>query len=126
MQFFVQGLQDQSRRVQIAAVKAMAGLLRCLASAKDKQSVQHLLAAVLTTTRQCVASGDEDVLPKVFEMLDEVVESPTSVVASCAPQLIMFACEVALNKQFEGSNRHMAIMIIRDIGCERPKLLTKV
>mmetsp|Transcript_7080 Transcript_7080/g.26039 ORF Transcript_7080/g.26039 Transcript_7080/m.26039 type:complete len:1099 (+) Transcript_7080:125-3421(+) len=123
--FFLRGLQDQSRRVQIAAVKAMTGLMRCLAAARDKASVQHLLTAVLTTTRQCVADGDEDILPQVFEMIDEVIESPSSVLSSCAQQLITFAGEVALNRQFEAGNRHMAIMTIRDLGCDRPKLLTK-
>lgn len=57
-------------------------------------------------SRQCLASGDEDVAVIAFEIFDELIESPAPLLGESVRSIVQFSLEVCSSPSLESSTRH--------------------
>lgn len=78
------------------------------------QSLSHLLQvkfrefipSILNVSRQCLASGEEDVAVIAFEIFDELIESPAPLLGESVRSIVQFSLEVCSNPNLESNTRH--------------------
>ena len=72
----------------------------------------ELIPSILNYSRQCLASGDEDIAIIAFEIFDELIESPSPLPGESIKAIVEFSLEISLNTNLQISTRHQAIQII--------------
>ncbi|CAM6083186.1 unnamed protein product [Calypogeia fissa] len=123
---FISGLNDQhSNRVRIAALKAVGALVGYIQTEEEVVMFRELIPPILSVSRHCLESGDEDVAVLAFEIFDELVESPAPLLGPTIPVIVQFALEVCSNKSLEANTRYQAIQIVSWLAKYKPKTLVR-
>ncbi|GLT71068.1 hypothetical protein SLA2020_431100 [Shorea laevis] len=73
---------------------------------------REFIPSILHVSRQCLASGEEDVAVIAFEIFDELIESPAPLLGESVKSIVQFSLEVCSSQNLESSTRHQAIQII--------------
>ncbi|KAK7843352.1 importin-4 [Quercus suber] len=106
-------LQDEtSNRVRVAALKAVGSFLEFTNDGAEVVKFREFIPSILHVSRQCLASGDEDVAVIAFEIFDELIESPAPLLGESIKSIVQFALEVCSSQNLESNTRHQAIQII--------------
>ncbi|XAR49390.1 hypothetical protein NMG60_11032575 [Bertholletia excelsa] len=106
-------LQDEtSNRVRIAALKAVGSFLEFTHDEAEVIKFREFIPSILNVSRQCLASGEEDVAVIAFEIFDELIESPAPLLGESVKAIVQFSLEVCFSQNLESSTRHQAIQII--------------
>eukprot|EP01116_Phalansterium_solitarium_P010141 TRINITY_DN2460_c0_g1_i3.p1 TRINITY_DN2460_c0_g1~~TRINITY_DN2460_c0_g1_i3.p1 ORF type:complete len:1068 (+),score=372.31 TRINITY_DN2460_c0_g1_i3:1435-4638(+) len=91
---FDKGLQDADPRVRLAAMKASGAAVRWLQSESELTAFRALLPAMMHVIRWCLTDDRDQEVIAAFEVFEDLVETPTSVVNTCVPELVRFALEI--------------------------------
>lgn len=106
-------LQDEtSNRVRVAALKAVGSFLEFTNDGPEVVKFREFIPSILNVSRQCLASGEEDVAVIAFEIFDELIESPAPLLGESVKSIVQFALEVCSSQNLESNTRHQAIQII--------------
>lgn len=106
-------LEDEtSSRVRVAALKAVGSFLECINNESEVIRFREFIPSILKVSRQCLASGEEDVAVIAFEIFDELIESPAPLLGESVKSIVQFSLEVCSNLNLESNTRHQAIQII--------------
>ncbi|KAI3702096.1 hypothetical protein L6452_27769 [Arctium lappa] len=106
-------LQDEtSNGVRVAALKAVGSFIEFTYDASEVIKFREFIPSILNVSRQCLASGDEDVAIIAFEIFDELIESPAPLLGESVRAIVQFSLEVCSSPNLESSTRHQAIQII--------------
>ncbi|KAK4743269.1 hypothetical protein SAY87_001270 [Trapa incisa] len=106
-------LQDAtSNRVRIAALKAVGSFLEFTCDGDEVVKFRDFIPSILNVSRQCLASGEEDVAVLAFEIFDELIESPAPLLGDSIKSIVQFSLEVCSSQNLEQNTRHQAIQII--------------
>eukprot|EP01027_Heterolobosea_sp_BB2_P019008 GEZU01026710.1.p1 GENE.GEZU01026710.1~~GEZU01026710.1.p1 ORF type:complete len:1040 (+),score=368.13 GEZU01026710.1:323-3442(+) len=123
---FAKGLQDaQSPAVQLAALKAVGGLVQWIDSKEEVAMVQQLIPSMLNVIRQCLANGSEDMAVQAFEIFHEIVELEEPIFDTSLPMLVQFMLETAANMDYELHTREQAITFVGWVANYKPKVIMK-
>ncbi|GAB4847836.1 hypothetical protein Ancab_026896 [Ancistrocladus abbreviatus] len=119
-------LQDEtSNRVRVAALKAVGSFLEFINDGAEVVKFREFIPSILNVSRQCLASGEEDVAIIAFEIFDELIESPAPLLGESVKSIVQFSLEVCSNQHLELSTRHQAIQIISWLAKYKSKSLKK-
>ena len=66
----------------------------------------------MNVSRKCLASGEEDVAILAFEIFDELIESPATLLGDSVKSIVQFSLEVSCNQTLEISTRHQVRTIL--------------
>ncbi|KAK6915147.1 hypothetical protein RJ641_020264 [Dillenia turbinata] len=106
-------LQDEtSNRVRVAALKAVGSFLEFTQDSNEVIKFREFIPSILNVSRQCLASGEEDVAIIAFEIFDELIESPAPLLGESVRTIVQFSLEVCSSQNLEVNTRHQAIQII--------------
>ncbi|KAG8368788.1 hypothetical protein BUALT_Bualt15G0083200 [Buddleja alternifolia] len=106
-------LQDEtSNRVRVAALKAVGSFLEFTHDEGEVIKFREFIPSILNVSRQCLASGEEDVAVIAFEIFDELIESPAPLLGDSVKSIVQFSLEVCASPNLESNTRHQAIQII--------------
>ncbi|KAK3016311.1 hypothetical protein RJ639_007291 [Escallonia herrerae] len=106
-------LQDESsNRVRVAALKAVGSFLEFTHDEAEVVNFREFIPSILNVSRQCLASGEEDVAVLAFEIFDEMIESPAPLLGESVKAIVQFSLEVCSSTNLEPNTRHQAIQII--------------
>ncbi|KAI3707851.1 hypothetical protein L2E82_36724 [Cichorium intybus] len=106
-------LQDEtSNSVRVAALKAVGSFIEFTHDASEVIKFREFIPSILNVSRQCLASGDEDVAIIAFEIFDELIESPAPLLGDSVKAIVQFSLEVCSSPNLDSSTRHQAIQII--------------
>ncbi|KAD4179444.1 hypothetical protein E3N88_28035 [Mikania micrantha] len=106
-------LQDEtSNGVRVAALKAVGSFIEFTHDAAEVIKFREFIPSILNVSRQCIASGDEDVAIIAFEIFDELIESPAPLLGDSVKAIVQFSLEVCSSPNLDSSTRHQAIQII--------------
>ncbi|KAK1386133.1 importin-4 [Heracleum sosnowskyi] len=109
----LKSLQDEtSTRVRVAALKAVGSFLEFTHDEGEVIKFREFIPSILNVSRQCLASGDEDVAVIAFEIFDELIESPAPLLGESVRSIVQFSLEVCSSPNLESSTRHQAVQII--------------
>ncbi|KAK9265423.1 hypothetical protein L1049_003548 [Liquidambar formosana] len=109
----VKCLQDEtSSRVRVAALKAVGSFLEFTHDGDEVVKFREFIPSILNVSRQCLASGEEDVAVIAFEIFDELIESPAPLLGESVKSIVQFSLEVCSSQNLESNTRHQAIQII--------------
>lgn len=67
---------------------------------------RDFVPSILNVSRKCLASGEEDVAILAFEIFDELIESPATLLGDSVKSIVQFSLEVSCNQTLEISTRH--------------------
>jgi hypothetical protein len=67
---------------------------------------REFIPSILNVSRQCLASGEEDVAVIAFEIFDELIESPAPLLGESVKSIVQFALEVCSSQNLESNTRH--------------------
>ncbi|PKA63742.1 Transportin-1 [Apostasia shenzhenica] len=120
-------LQDESStRVRIAALKAVGSLIEFINEGVDVVKLfREFVPSILNISRQCLASGEEDVASISFEIFDELIESPAPLLGDSVRSIVQFSLEVCASQNFELNIRHQAIQIVSWLAKYKASFLKK-
>ncbi|GMH06745.1 hypothetical protein Nepgr_008585 [Nepenthes gracilis] len=119
-------LQDEtSNRVRVAALKAVGSFLEFIHDEAEVVKFREFIPSILNVSRQCLASGEEDVAVIAFEIFDELIESPAPLLGESVKSIVHFSLEVCSDQQLELNTRHQAIQIISWLAKYKSKSLKK-
>lgn len=82
----------------------MTGCLVLLCQLQVK--FRDFIPSILNVSRQCLASGDEDVAVIAFEIFDELIESPAPLLGDSVRSIVQFSLEVCSSENLESNTRH--------------------
>ncbi|XP_022896959.1 importin-4 isoform X2 [Olea europaea var. sylvestris] len=126
-------LQDEtSNRVRVAALKAVGSFLEFTHDEVEVIKFREFIPSILNVSRQCIASGDEDVAVIAFEIFDELIESPAPLLGESVKAIVQFSLEVCSSPNLEANTRHQAIQIIswlakyKSISLKKYKLVAPI
>lgn len=126
-------LQDEtSNRVRVAALKAVGSFLEFTYDGAEVVKFREFIPSILNVSRQCLASGEEDVAVIAFEIFDELIESPAPLLGESVRSIVQFSLEVCSNPNLESNTRHQAIQIIswlakyKSISLKKHKLIIPI
>lgn len=106
-------LQDEtSNRVRVAALKAVGSFIEFTHDENEVIKFREFIPSILNVSRQCLASGEEDVALIAFEIFDELIESPAPLLGDSVKSIVQFSLEVSSSQNLETSTRHQAIQIV--------------
>ncbi|GKC69299.1 importin-4 isoform X1, partial [Tanacetum coccineum] len=106
-------LQDEtSNSVRVAALKAVGSFIEFTNDEDEVIKFREFIPSILNVSRQCLASGDEDVAIIAFEIFDELIESPAPLLGDTVKAIVQFSLEVCSSPNLDSSTRHQAIQII--------------
>ncbi|XP_057977862.1 uncharacterized protein LOC131164584 isoform X2 [Malania oleifera] len=106
-------LQDEtSNGVRVAALKAVGSFLEFTHDGAEVVKFREFIPSILNVSRQCLASGEEDVAVIAFEIFDELIESPAPLLGESVRSIVHFSLEVCSSQNLESNTRHQAIQII--------------
>lgn len=60
----------------------------------------------MNVSRQCLASGEEDVAVIAFEIFDELIESPAPLLGDSVKAIVQFSLDVCSSPNLESNTRH--------------------
>ncbi|KAH9771468.1 Importin N-terminal domain-containing protein [Citrus sinensis] len=103
---------ETSNRVRIAALKAIGSFLEFTNDGAEVVKFREFIPSILNVSRQCLASGEEDVAVIAFEIFDELIESPAPLLGDSVKSIVHFSLEVSSSHNLEPNTRHQAIQII--------------
>ncbi|KAG5025872.1 hypothetical protein JHK86_021786 [Glycine max] len=87
-------LQDEtSNRVRVAALKAVGSFLEFTHDEIEVIKFREFIPSILNVSRQCLASGEEDVAILAFEIFDELIESPAPLLGDSVKSIVQFSLE---------------------------------
>ncbi|RDY02823.1 hypothetical protein CR513_13674, partial [Mucuna pruriens] len=119
-------LQDEtSNRVRVAALKAVGSFLEFTHDEDEVIKFREFIPSILNVSRQCLASGDEDVAIIAFEIFDELIESPAPLLGDSVKSIVQFSLEVCSSQNLESNTRHQAIQIISWLAKYKSSTLKK-
>ena len=72
---------------------------------------REFIPSILNVSRQCLASGEEDVAVIAFEIFDELIESPAPLLGDSVKAIVQFSLEVCSSQNLESSTRHQVSSI---------------
>lgn len=67
---------------------------------------REFIPSILNVSRQCLASGEEDVAVIAFEIFDELIESPAPLLGDSVKSIVQFSLEVSSSQNLESNTRH--------------------
>ena len=67
---------------------------------------REFIPSILNVSRQCLASGEEDVAVIAFEIFDELIESPAPLLGDSVKSIVHFSLEVSSSHNLEPNTRH--------------------
>lgn len=67
---------------------------------------REFIPSILNVSRQCLASGEEDVAVIAFEIFDELIESPAPLLGDSVRSIVQFSLEVCSSQNLESNTRH--------------------
>ena len=67
---------------------------------------REFIPSILNVSRQCLASGEEDVAIIAFEIFDELIESPAPLLGESVKSIVQFSLEVCSSQNLESNTRH--------------------
>ncbi|GAV67566.1 HEAT domain-containing protein/HEAT_EZ domain-containing protein, partial [Cephalotus follicularis] len=106
-------LEDEtSNRVRVAALKAVGSFLEFTHDGAEVVKFREFIPSILNVSRQCLASGEEDVAVIAFEIFDELIESPSPLLGDSVKSIVQFSLEVCSSQNLESNTRHQAIQIL--------------
>ncbi|RVW43470.1 Importin-4 [Vitis vinifera] len=79
---------------------------------KNTVKFREFIPSILNVSRQCLASGEEDVAIIAFEIFDELIESPAPLLGDSVKSIVQFSLDVCSSQNLESNTRHQAIQII--------------
>ncbi|KAF5747486.1 importin-4 [Tripterygium wilfordii] len=119
-------LQDEtSNRVRVAALKAVGSFLEFINDEVQVVKFREFIPSILNVSRQCIASGEEDIAIIAFEIFDELIESPAPLLGDSVKSIVQFSLEVCSSQNLESSTRHQAIQIVSWLAKYKPNSLKK-
>ncbi|XP_028753292.1 importin-4 isoform X2 [Neltuma alba] len=119
-------LQDEtSNRVRVAALKAVGSFLEFTHDGDEVVKFREFIPSILNVSRQCLASGEEDVAIIAFEIFDELIESPAPLLGESVKSIVQFSLEVCSSQNLESNTRHQAIQIISWLAKYKSNTLKK-
>ncbi|KAJ7946616.1 ARM repeat superfamily protein [Quillaja saponaria] len=119
-------LQDEtSTRVRVAALKAVGSFLEFTHDGDEVVKFREFIPSILNVSRQCLASGEEDVAIIAFEIFDELIESPAPLLGESVKSIVQFSLEVCSSQNLESNTRHQAIQIISWLAKYKSNTLKK-
>ncbi|KAJ4874232.1 ARM repeat superfamily protein [Raphanus sativus] len=119
-------MQDESSsRVRVAALKAVGSFLEFASDGDDVVKFRDFVPSILDLSRKCLASGEEDVAILAFEIFDELIESPATLLGDSVKSIVQFSLEVSCNQTLEISTRHQAIQIVSWLAKYKNNILKK-
>ncbi|KAI9071084.1 hypothetical protein K1719_046949 [Acacia pycnantha] len=119
-------LQDEtSNRVRVAALKAVGSFLEFTHDGDEVMKFREFIPSILNVSRQCLASGEEDVAIIAFEIFDELIESPAPLLGESVKSIVQFSLEVCSSQNLESNTRHQAIQIISWLAKYKSNTLKK-
>ncbi|XP_027357406.1 importin-4 isoform X2 [Abrus precatorius] len=119
-------LQDEtSNRVRVAALKAVGSFLEFTHDGDEVIKFREFIPSILNVSRQCLASGEEDVAIIAFEIFDELIESPAPLLGDSVKSIVQFSLEVCSSQNLESNTRHQAIQIISWLAKYKSSTLKK-
>lgn len=125
-QVYQVALQDKSRKVQVASLKACAALLMHLITEDASIVFQDLVPGMLAVAKGCLDEGEEDIVSQVLDVFSELATTSTSVITPSIPHVVHFCLEVLKRGEtLQGSTQDVAGMVIIAIAEEKPKSLGK-
>lgn len=68
--------EETSNRVRVVALKAVGSFMEFTHNGGEVIKFREFIPRILHVSRQCLASGEEDVAIVAFEIFDELIESP--------------------------------------------------
>ncbi|PNX92656.1 importin beta-4 [Trifolium pratense] len=86
---------------------------------------RDFIPSILNVSRQCLASGEEDVAIIAFEIFDELIESPAPLLGDSVKSIVQFSLEVCSTQSLEPNTRHQAIQIISWLAKYKSSTLKK-
>eukprot|EP00218_Dolichomastix_sp_CCMP3274_P016267 CAMPEP_0170138518 /NCGR_PEP_ID=MMETSP0033_2-20121228/4984_1 /TAXON_ID=195969 /ORGANISM="Dolichomastix tenuilepis, Strain CCMP3274" /LENGTH=1066 /DNA_ID=CAMNT_0010374539 /DNA_START=11 /DNA_END=3211 /DNA_ORIENTATION=- len=127
---FSERLGDENVRVRMAAITATGTLLELVADDIAKEPgaslVKGLVPGILSAARMSLAQGQEDAAGKAIEIMDELVEVPSSILkGQILPDSVSFMVEVARNEQCMVGVRNQALQLVATIAEYRTKQIVK-
>ncbi|XP_051145314.1 uncharacterized protein LOC127261141 [Andrographis paniculata] len=106
-------LQDEtSTRVRVAALKAVGSFIEFTQDVAEVIKFRDFIPSILNVSRQCLASGEEEVAVIAFEIFDELIESPAPLLGDSVKAIVQFSLEVCASPNLDSNTRHQAIQII--------------
>ncbi|GAU24360.1 hypothetical protein TSUD_390690 [Trifolium subterraneum] len=119
-------LQDEtSNRVRVAALKAVGSFMEFTHDGDEVVKFRDFIPSILNVSRQCLASGEEDVAIIAFEIFDELIESPAPLLGDSVKSIVQFSLEVCSTQSLEPNTRHQAIQIISWLAKYKSSTLKK-
>lgn len=67
---------------------------------------REFIPSILNVSRQCLASGEEDVAVLAFEIFDELIESPAPLLGDSIKSIVQFSLEVCSSQNLEPNTHH--------------------
>lgn len=67
---------------------------------------REFIPSILNVSRQCLASGEEDVAVIAFEIFDELIESPAPLLGESVKSIVQFSLDVCSSPNLETNTRH--------------------
>jgi len=121
----LRGLADASPPVQAQALRATGALMSVCCDTEMAHCFVDLLPPILAVLRARLASGDEDIVGEVLEVLDDLAQVPTPLLNKHIPALVGFLLEMVKAEGLEGGVRDQAGMLLNTLVECKPKLLGK-
>ncbi|KAG5016093.1 hypothetical protein JHK82_021768 [Glycine max] len=116
---------ETSNRVRVAALKAVGSFLEFTHDEIEVIKFREFIPSILNVSRQCLASGEEDVAILAFEIFDELIESPAPLLGDSVKSIVQFSLEVCSSQNLESNTRHQAIQIISWLAKYKSSTLKK-
>ncbi|KAG4955672.1 hypothetical protein JHK84_041654 [Glycine max] len=116
---------ETSNRVRVAALKAVGSFLEFTHDEDEVIKFREFIPSILNVSRQCLASGEEDVAILAFEIFDELIESPAPLLGDSVKSIVQFSLEVCSSQNLESNTRHQAIQIISWLAKYKSSTLKK-
>ncbi|KAK6911106.1 Importin-beta, N-terminal domain [Dillenia turbinata] len=96
----------------ISFCRAVGSFLEFTQDSNEVIKFREFIPSILNVSRQCLASGEEDVAIIAFEIFDELIESPAPLLGESVRTIVQFSLEVCSSQNLEVNTRHQAIQII--------------
>ncbi|KAJ9561307.1 hypothetical protein OSB04_006467 [Centaurea solstitialis] len=118
-------LQDENNSVRVAVLKAVGAFIQSTHDETVVVKFREFVPSILDISRQCLASGEEDIAIIAFEIFDELIESPAPLLGESIKAIVQFSLEVCSTTNLESNTRHQAIQIISSLARYKSNCLKK-
>ena len=122
-QFLLQGLQDPEQRVRVQTLRAACALITEIDI--DVSVISKLLPAIFTVMKDSLHTQDEDLFTTAFELLEEILETPSFKGKGDTILKIVEFCISIITTTTNLLYREKAADILGKICVYKPKLVVK-